>query len=121
MECRLKELRTARGLTQTGMAMELNVSQQTISRIEKGISGIPIDLAVRAADYFHVSVDYVLGISDERRSVSTVNKALYVSGQNEDFWIEYVSLNPEHRKHVAGLISRLLEMQNKDRVGGKFN
>jgi len=41
MKCRLKELRMARGLTQTGIAMELNVSQQTISRIEMGISDIP--------------------------------------------------------------------------------
>ncbi len=111
MRCRLKELRTARGLTQTGMAMELNVSQQTISRIEMGISEMPIDLAVRAANYFHVSVGYVLGISDERRCMSVANKVLYIAGQYEDFLVDYVLLKPEQRRHVAGLIGKLHEVQ----------
>ena len=111
MECRLKELRTARGLTQTGMALELNVSQQTISRIEMGVSEIPIDLAVRAAAYFHVSVECLLGISEERRNVSAVSKSLYMAGQYEDFLAEYILLKPEYRRHVAGLIERLLKTQ----------
>ncbi|MBQ8815899.1 MAG: helix-turn-helix transcriptional regulator [Lachnospiraceae bacterium] len=111
MDCRLKELRTARGLTQTGMAMELHVSQQTISRIELGISEIPTDLAIRAANYFHVSVDYVLGVSDERRTVSAVSKSLRIAQKYEDFLLEYVLLKPEYQRPVAKLIERLLEMQ----------
>ncbi len=113
MDCRLKELRTARGLTQTGMAMELHVSQQTISRIELGVSEIPTDLAIKAANYFHVSVDYVLGVSGERRIVSSVSKSLRVAEKYEDFLLDYVVLEPGYRKSVANLIERLLELQQQ--------
>ena len=78
MECRLRELRIKRGLNQTGMAMILNVSQQTISRIESGESQIPVDLALRAAEYFHVSMDYMLGLSDEINNTTGTRKDLHM-------------------------------------------
>jgi len=112
MKCRLKELRMARGLTQTGIAMELNVSQQTISRIEMGISDIPVDVAIRAADYFHVSVSYILGLSEERRVVSAVHKSLYMMDQHADFMFDYLTLSAEEKECVNGLVNRLKMIQD---------
>ena len=113
MKCRLKELRIARGLTQTGIAMELNVSQQTISRIEMGVSDIPMDLAVRAAAYFHVSVGYLIGISDERLVISNVHKGLYIMDHHADFLFDYLSLPPEAKEKVAAMVKRLKEVQDR--------
>lgn len=42
------------------MAKILNCTQQSLSAYEKGIRDIPIDVLIRFADYFNVSVDYIL-------------------------------------------------------------
>lgn len=46
--------------------MELNMSQNTISRYETGERQAGYDELIRIADYFNVSIDYLLGRSDER-------------------------------------------------------
>ena len=46
--------------------MELNMSQDTISRYETGERQAGYDELIRIADYFNVSIDYLLGRSNER-------------------------------------------------------
>lgn len=58
---RIKELRQARKITQVKLAMDLNFSQHTISRYETGEREPGIDELIRIADYFRVSVDYLIG------------------------------------------------------------
>ncbi len=58
---RIKELRTQRHITQLKMAMDLNMSQNTISRYENGEREPGITELIRIADYFHVSIDYLVG------------------------------------------------------------
>lgn len=113
MECRLKILRINRGLTQEGMALLLNTSQQTISRIEAGTSKVPSDVAVRAAEQFQVSVDYILGLTDERSNVPANSKTLDIMKQHADFWGEFEKLDPEKKDVVARLIHDLLETQKE--------
>lgn len=57
---KLRELRVVNELTQQEMAKILNCTQQSLSAYEKGIRDIPIDVLIRFADYFNVSVDYIL-------------------------------------------------------------
>ena len=57
---RLKELRKARHITQLKMAMDLNMSQNSISRYETGEREPGLLELVNFADYFNVSVDYLL-------------------------------------------------------------
>ena len=61
---RLKQLRTERGLSQLRLAMELSVSQHTISRYETGEREAGYAMLIRLADYFGVSVDYLLERTD---------------------------------------------------------
>ena len=58
---RIKELRKKKGLSQLRLAMELNTTQNTISRYETGEREPGIDELIKIADYFHVSVDYLIG------------------------------------------------------------
>ena len=58
---RIKELRKAKNITQLKMAMDLNMSQNTISRYENGEREPGLKELVQIADYFDVSVDYLLG------------------------------------------------------------
>jgi len=57
---RLKELRKAKGISQVKLAMELNTNQNTISRYENGEREPGIAELILIADYFNVSVDYLL-------------------------------------------------------------
>ena len=61
---RLKELRKARRITQLKLAMDLNLTQNTVSRYETGEREPGIAELVRIADYFHISVDYMLERTD---------------------------------------------------------
>lgn len=57
---RLKELRKARGITQLKLAMDLSMNQNNISRYENGKLQADYDTLIKLADYFHVSIDYLL-------------------------------------------------------------
>ncbi len=64
---RIKELRKAKGISQLKLAMDLNTSQNTISRYETGEREPGISELIKLADYFHVSVDYLIGRTNENR------------------------------------------------------
>lgn len=64
---RLKELRRAKGISQLKLALDLNTNQNTISRYETGEREPGINELILIADYFNVSVDYLL----ERTNDST--------------------------------------------------
>ena len=61
---RLRELRKQRGITQVKLSMDLNISQNSISRYEQGLREPDLATLGLIADYFHVSVDYLLGRTD---------------------------------------------------------
>ena len=62
---RMKEIRKAKGISQLKMAMDLHMAQNTISRYETGEREPGIADLIRIADYFRVSVDYLLGRTDD--------------------------------------------------------
>lgn len=65
---RLKELRKKKGLSQQRLAMELNVNQNTISRYESGEREADYKTLIMIADYFDVSIDYLLGRTDKKET-----------------------------------------------------
>lgn len=68
-------LRKERGLSQKTAAVDLGVSQSLLSHYEKGIRECGLDFLIRAAEYYSVSCDYLLGRSpDKTGSQITVDK-----------------------------------------------
>lgn len=65
MEFRLKKLRKSRKISQLKLAMDLNMNQNTISRYETLERQADYETLVKLADYFNVSVDYLLGRTDK--------------------------------------------------------
>jgi len=61
---RLRGLRKNKGISQLKLAMDLNTTQNTISRYETGEREPGIDELIKIADYFNVSVDYLIGRTD---------------------------------------------------------
>ena len=60
-------LRKERGLSQKVVAGELGISQALLSHYEKGAREPGLDFLCKAASFYNVSVDYLLGRSSERR------------------------------------------------------
>ena len=61
---RLKEIRKAKCISQLKMAIDLNMSQNTISRYETGDREPGINELIKIADYFNISIDYLLERTD---------------------------------------------------------
>ena len=61
---RIRELRKQRNITQLKLAMDLHMTQNSISRYENGEREPGVAELVKIADYFHVSVDYLLERTD---------------------------------------------------------
>ena len=61
---RLRELREDKDLLQKDIAEILSCTQVCYSRYELGKRDIPTDVLVKLADYYSVSIDYILGQTD---------------------------------------------------------
>ncbi len=57
---RLKEIRKQKNISQIKLALDLNTNQNTISRYETGEREPGLKELIKIADYFNVSVDYLL-------------------------------------------------------------
>ena len=64
---RIRDLREDSDLTQQDIADFLHVKQNTYSQYETGRHQIPIDILIQLARYYHTSVDYLLGLTDQRK------------------------------------------------------
>ena len=67
---RLKELRNKKRISQLKLAMDLNMNQNSISRYETGEREADYKTLIAFADYFNVSLDYLL----ERTNNPKTNK-----------------------------------------------
>ncbi len=62
---RLKNLRSSVKLSQAELGNAINLSKQTINDMEHGRSKTTLDKAILLADYFDVSLDYLVGRTDD--------------------------------------------------------
>ena len=69
---RLRDIREDHDLTQSEMAEILGVDRSAYSLWELGINIIPIKFLAIFADYFKCSIDYLLGLSDQKKSYELV-------------------------------------------------
>lgn len=67
---RLVELRTEKGISQKNAAADLEISQALLSHYEKGIREYSLSFLCKAAEYYGVTTDYILGVSNSRTGVS---------------------------------------------------
>ena len=65
---RILELREDADLTQAALGKAINVPQRTYAYYESGQRMIPPQVLCALADFYNVSVDYLLGRTDERNS-----------------------------------------------------
>lgn len=63
---RIRDLREDMDLSQTEFAKLLNMSQTGYSKYETGESDIPTEILIKLAKIHHTSIDYLLGLTNER-------------------------------------------------------
>lgn len=61
---RIHSLRISHKLTQTEIASAIHVSQRSYSHYETGSRSVPVEILISLCDYYKVSVDYLLGRTD---------------------------------------------------------
>jgi len=62
---RLREIRKGKGLTQVEVANSVNIKERQYQNLESGVYRPSFDTIVALADFFEVSVDYLIGRIDE--------------------------------------------------------
>lgn len=63
---RIANLRIDNDLTQIKLAEKLNIKANTYSKWEKGINNMPVDYLIKLARIYDVSIDYILGLTDNK-------------------------------------------------------
>ena len=66
MKNNIKKLRTERNITQTQLTMMTGIPTATISGLETGKRDIPIDLLIKLAVFYNVSIDYILNRTNKK-------------------------------------------------------
>lgn len=113
MNIRLKDFRLRKNLTQTGLATQLECSQNVISRIEAGTADPKASLLLQIAHFFHVSVDYLLYNSEISQTADTVSSRDSQTLKYYSFYLKFQELNPENQETVLALMEHLTNVQNE--------
>lgn len=73
---RIKEMRNKKNLSQKEIADYLHINQSTYSKFELNKATIPIEILNKLSNYYNVSLDYLLKITDNPK-IKIINKELY--------------------------------------------
>ena len=63
---RIQDLRTNADLSQKQLSEILHISQRSYSHYETGSRNIPVEMLIRLANYYDISVDYLVGRTDKK-------------------------------------------------------
>ena len=82
---RLYDLRTDNDLRQEDVAKVLNITKQAYGRYEKGTRKLPIEELIKLAEFYKVSTDYILGVTDDPETRTSINKQVNIKGNRNRF------------------------------------
>ena len=102
---RLKELREAKKESQQKIALLLNVSQTMVSRYELGQAYPDYDTLFQLARHYNVSIDYLIGFSDDRLPCSKSD----LSETEQEILLLFRQLNDIQKEKAFSYIQGMLE------------
>lgn len=124
MESRIKSLRKKRGLIQEILATELGITQQMLSKYEKDISTIKVDVLKNLAKYFNVTTDYLLGLSDVKRELTGQIRVNEIIDEYYDLIEVYKKLDQYDQEMVWTMmqaVKKIAEKRKKDEENDKYS
>ena len=119
MESRIKQLREKRGLIQEILAAELVITQQLLSKYERDITLIKVDILKKIAIYFNVTTDYLLGISDVKRDLQGQMKMNETLDQYYDLVEVYKELDEYDQEMIWSIIQIVKKINEKKKIEQK--
>ena len=112
---RLKELRQKRGLLQSDIAKIIEKSDRAVGQYERGERDPSSETWIKLANFFNVSLDYLLGKSNSEFNSNKIDNYL-----NEDIFFikneDYINLTKEQKKQIrdfALFVKNQYEINNK--------
>ena len=109
---RLRALREESGLSQYQLAAGMGVSRGLLGNYERGSRRPNHQMLCAIADYFGVTVEYMLGLTDERKGASLPAGA-------DELLCKYLQLSEEGRRDLLKQVDMLLLWESSGRSSGE--
>ena len=113
MESRIKQLRQKRGVIQEILASELGITQQMLSKYERDVTLIKVDILKKIAAYFNVTTDYLLGVSDVKRDIKGQMKVNETLDAYYDLVEVYKDLDSYDQEMIWSIIQTVKKTSDK--------
>ena len=113
MESRIKQLREKRGLIQEILAAELGITQQMLSKYERDVTFIKVDILKKIAVYFNVTTDYLLGLSEVKRDLQGQMKVNETLDEYYDLVEIYKNLDKYDQEMMWSIIQIIKKLDEK--------
>ena len=107
---RLYELRENANMKQIDLAAQVSLKSGAISKYEKGVAQPSMDTIIRFAEIFHVSVDYLLGVSSISNPYTTEN----FTPKETDLILRFRKLSKENQIRIDERINTMLDGAKKN-------
>lgn len=120
MESRIKQLREKRGLIQEILAAELGITQQMLSKYERDITLIKVDILKKIATYFNVTTDYLLGFSDVKRDLQRQMKMNETLDEYYDLIEIYKDLDSYDKEMIWSIMQTVKKVGEKRKKDNKL-
>ena len=113
MESRIKQLRQKLGVIQEILAAELGITQQMLSKYERDVTLIKVDILKKIAAYFNVTTDYLLGVSDVKRDIKGQMKVNETLDAYYDLVEVYKDLDSYDQEMIWSIIQTVKKTSDK--------
>ena len=120
MESRIKQLREKRGLIQEILAAELGITQQMLSKYERDVTLIKVDILKKIATYFNVTTDYLLGVSDVKRDLQRQMKMNDTLDEYYDLIEIYKDLDSYDKEMIWSIMQTVKKVGEKRKKDNKL-
>lgn len=120
MESRIKQLREKRGLIQEILAAELGITQQMLSKYERDVTLIKVDILKKIATYFNVTTDYLLGVSDVKRDLQRQMKMNETLDEYYDLIEIYKDLDSYDKEMIWTIMQTVKKVGEKRKKDNKL-
>ena len=103
---RIRDLREDSDLTQERLAEILDMHKTTYTNYEQGKHTVPLDFAVTIAKYYGVSLDYIAGLTNDKRGFSHSD----LTKEQTQLLRLIEKLSPEERKKTVSFLKAVIDM-----------
>ena len=113
---RLRELRKLKGLTQKEVALAINVSAQSYGYYENWINKPDPETLIKLADFFEVSIDYLVGRSDDFGNVNVITNGAELSEYEKTLLECFDKLNLFERESIIVQVKALAKRYDSETI-----